>query len=32
MADEKRTELQIDFRIQGIPQAAVEHGEDDRIR
>ena len=31
MADEGKMELQIDFRIPGIPHAAVEQ-EDDRIR
>ena len=31
VADEEKTELEIDFRIQGIPQAAVEQ-EDERTR
>ena len=31
MVDEEETELNIDFRIQGIPQVAVEQ-EDDRTR
>ena len=31
MADEEKTELEIDFRIQGFPQFAVEH-EDERTR
>ena len=32
VTDEGETEPTIDFRIQGIPNSAIEEGEDDRVR